>query len=70
MSQVHPCSHCDGPHKGAPPHLVPAFPCRYRMIGWLEAKASSYHIWSFPWAFFHQTAGTVCLEAEAEGSGR
>lgn len=49
------------------PHLVPAFPCRYRIIGRLEAKASSYQIWSFPWAFFHQTAGTVCLDAEAEG---
>ena len=64
-AQVHPLS-----LRQAPAHLVPAFPCRYRMIGWLEDRASSYHIWSFPWAFFHQTAGTVCLEAAAEGSGR
>lgn len=48
------------------PHLVPAFPCKYRMMGWLEAKASSYHIWSFPWAFLHQAAGMVCLEEAAE----
>ncbi|KAK7798287.1 hypothetical protein U0070_014791 [Myodes glareolus] len=38
----------------------------YRMMGWLEAKASSYHIWSFPWAFFHQMEGMVCLETEVE----
>lgn len=35
-------------------------------MGWLEAKASSYHIWLFPWAFFHQTAGTVCLGTERQ----